>query len=164
MAAMNRLPFSLPVRAARLCFAAVIAVGCGSGGGPGWTYAALGPTPSAGASAGASSGPTPVASPGVPIEVSTPQDDPLAFVPSTLEAAANTFVTVTYNNNSNIPHNINFFNGSDNTAPSLGATEVVTGPNAPRSVTFTTPSAGGDYFFWCDVHTTTMVGTLRVTP
>ncbi len=162
MAAMKRLPISLPLRAACICLAALIAMACGSGGGPSWTYAPLGPTPSAAASAGASSAPTPVASPGLPIEVATPQDNPLAFVPSTLEAPANTLVTVTYNNNSNIPHNIDFFNGPDNSAPSLGATEVVTGPNAPRSVTFTTPSTAGDYFLWCDVHTTTMVGTLRV--
>lgn len=145
-----------------ICFAAVIAVACGSGTGPGWTYAPLGPTPSAGPSAGASSGPTPVATQGLPIEVATPQDQPLAFVPSTLDAPAATLVTVNYNNNSNLPHNIQFFNGPDNTAPSLGATEIVTGPNAPRSVTFTTPSAPGGYYFWCDVHLAAMSGTLTV--
>jgi len=160
MAAMKRSPVSLPARAACICFAAVLAAGCGSGTGPGWTYAPLGPTPSSGA--GASSAPTPGGTPGTPIEVATNQDQPLAFVPSTLDAPAATLVTVNYNNNSNLPHNIQFFNGPDNTAPSLGATDIVTGPSAPRSVTFTTPSGAGDYFFWCDVHTTTMVGTLRV--
>ena len=30
------------------------------------------------------------------------------------------------------------------------------------SVTFTTPSAPGDYFFWCDVHLAAMKGTLHV--
>ncbi len=159
MAAMKKLPTSLQARAAGLCFAAVLAASCGSGTGPGWTYAPLGPTPSAGGSAA----PTPAGTQGIAIAVETPQDSPLAFVPSTLEAPADTLVTVNYNNNSNQPHNIQFFNGPDNSAPSLGATEVVTGPNAPRSVTFSTPAAAGDYFFWCDVHTTTMVGTLRVT-
>ncbi len=157
-AAMNKLPLSLAARAACICLAAVVAAACGSGTGPGWTYAPLGPTPSA----GASSAPSPGGTQGLPIDVATNQDNPLAFVPSTLNAPPATLVTVNYNNNSNQPHNINFFNGSDNTAPSMGATETVTGPNAPRSVTFTTPSSAGDYFFWCDVHTTTMVGTLHV--
>jgi plastocyanin len=94
--------------------------------------------------------------------VTTEQASPLAFTPNTLTAPANTSVTVNYNNNSNLPHNINFFNGQNNSAPSLGATEVVTGPNAPRSVTFTTPAQAGSYFFWCDVHQSAMSGTLQV--
>lgn len=162
MAAMKRLPIASSARVACVYFAAVLAVACGSGTGPGWTYAPLGPTPSAGASAGASSAPTPGGTQGLPIDVATPQDQPLAFVPSTLQAPAAALVTVNYNNNSNLPHNINFFNGPDNTAPSLGATEVVTGPNAPRSVSFTTPSEPGSYYFWCDVHLAAMSGTLNV--
>ena len=94
--------------------------------------------------------------------VSTEQATLLAFTPNTLTAPANTSVTVNYNNNSNQPHNIQFFNGSDSSAPSLGATEVATGPNALRSVTFTTPAQPGTYFFWCDVHTSQMAGTLQV--
>jgi plastocyanin len=160
MAAMKNWSVALPARAVCICFAAVLAAACGSGAGPGWTYAPLGPTPSTGA--GASAAPSPGGTQGLPIDVATPPDQPLAFVPSTLEAPAATLVTVNYNNNSNLPHNIDFFDGPDNTAPSLGATEIVTGPNAPRSVTFTTPSSAGDYFFWCDVHGAAMVGTLRV--
>jgi plastocyanin len=98
------------------------------------------------------------------LQVETTDADPLAFVPNVLEAPAGTVVQVDYNNNSSLPHNINFFDGVNNGAPSLGATEVVTGPNAPESVTFTTPAEPGDYFFWCDVHLQSMTGTLRVTP
>lgn len=86
----------------------------------------------------------------------------MAFTPNTLTMPANTSVTVNYLNNSSLPHNINFFNGPDNTAPSLGATAVVTGPNALESVTFTTPAQPGSYYFWCDVHFQAMSGTWQV--
>jgi plastocyanin len=99
---------------------------------------------------------------GLTLDVVTEQASLLAFTPSTLTAPANTTVTVNYNNNSNQPHNIRFFNGADNTAPSLGATEIVTGPNALRSVTFTTPAQPGSYYFWCDTHFAAMSGTLQV--
>ncbi|MEX2547741.1 MAG: plastocyanin/azurin family copper-binding protein [Chloroflexota bacterium] len=156
---MNRRPLSVLARAACATIAALAVVACASGTGPGWTYAPLGPTPSA----GASSAPTPGGSPaGTLIEVATNNDNPLAFVPATLNATPNTLVTVQYNNNSSLEHNINFFNGPDQNAPSLGATEKITGPNQLRSVTFTTPANPGDYFFWCDVHATTMVGTLHI--
>jgi plastocyanin len=138
----------------------IIIAACASGSGASWTYAPLGPTPNA--SAAASAGASPGASPGVPLDVATNQDTPLAFTPNVLNAQPATVVTVTYNNNSTLEHNINFFDGPDNTAPSLGATERVVGPNAPRSVTFTTPDQPGDYYFWCDVHLAAMAGTLHV--
>jgi plastocyanin len=145
-----------------------LAVACGSSSGPAWSYAPLGPTPSAAASAPASpsmappSGPA--GSPGLVLQVTTNQDQPLVFQPAELSAPANTVVTVTYSNNSTLPHNIHFFAGSDQNAPSLGATQVQTGPGKTDSVTFTTPSQPGDYFFWCDVHQAAMKGTLHVTP
>ena len=157
-----------------LGLAAVVVTACASGGGVAWTYAPLGPTPLVGASGAQSPGGSPAtspgtspgasagASPGLAIDVATEQATPLAFTPNALNAPAASAVTVNYNNNSNLPHNIHFFAGADSSAPSLGATEIVTGPNAPRSVTFTTPDQPGDYFFWCDVHTTGMTGTLHV--
>lgn len=155
---MNRTRLLITARAASAAIAALALAACGSGTGPGWTYAPLGPTPSGGVAQ-----PTPAGSPpGTVLEVATNQDNPLAFVPSTLEAPAATLVQVNYLNNSSLPHNINFFNGADNTSPSLGATEIVTGPNAPESVTFTTPEAPGSYYFWCDVHFQGMSGTLQV--
>lgn len=96
------------------------------------------------------------------LETVTNQDSPLAFVPAELEAPPATVVQVTYVNNSNLPHNIEFFDGPDATAESLGATEVVTGPDAPESVTFTTPDEPGAYYFWCEVHGDSMSGTLNV--
>jgi plastocyanin len=152
--------------------AALIVTACGGGTGATWTYAPLGPTPSAaastaaspGQSAGASPGGSPAGSPGTgtAITVETPADNPLGYVPNPISAPANTEITVTYNNNSPLEHNINFFNGPDQNAESLAATARVTGPNAPETVTFTTPAAPGDYFFWCDVHLQGMTGTLHV--
>jgi plastocyanin len=154
----SRLPFL--ARALGATVAVVAVVGCGSSSGAGWTFAPLGPTQAPGPSGGtASPGGTPA---GLEIDVSTEQANPLAFEPATLNAPPETVVTVVYTNNSSLEHNINFFNGPDQTAPSLGATERVTGPNAVRSVTFTTPSTPGDYYFWCDVHLAAMSGTLHV--
>ena len=146
-----------------------VLVACSSAG-PGWTYAPLGPTappsPSGGPtlSGGPTPGPNGSGAPTVTIEVKTVQADPLAFDPKTLEAPAATVVQVNYLNDSSLEHNINFFDGTDQTAPSLGATARVIGPGAPESVTFTTPAEPGDYFFWCDVHGSAMTGTLHVTP
>lgn len=136
---------------------ALILAACG-GAGPGWTYAPLGPSapPTAAASA------TPAASPSLTLSVQTTAASPLTFDPASLDAPANSVIQVDYLNDSPVPHNIHFFNGSDSTADSLGMTEVVTGPGASESVVFTTPSAPGDYYFWCDVHLAAMSGTLHV--
>lgn len=153
----NRLTIVTRVAFAALTAFAILA--CDSGSAANWTFAPLGPT----AAPGSSAAPTPAGTPaGTVIEVATNEANPLGYEPPTLDAPANTLVTVVYNNNSSLEHNINFFNGTDNTAPSLAATEKVTGPNAPRSVTFTTPSAPGDYYFWCDVHLAAMQGMLHV--
>ena len=145
--------FALPLGAA------IILAAC-SGAGPGWTYAPLGPT----AAPTTAATPTPAPSPDVAIDVSTTAADSLAFAPKMIEVAAGKVVQVTYTNDSNVPHNIDFFNGTDATAPSLGKTEVKSGPGDVQSVTFTVPTTPGDYFFWCDVHTTQMTGMLHVTP
>jgi plastocyanin len=138
---------------------ALILSACG-GAGPGWTYAPLGPSapPTAAASA------TPAASPGLTLAVKTTEANALSFEPAMIEAPAGTVTQVTYTNDSSVPHNINFFNGPDSTADSLGKTEIKSGPGDVQSVTFTTPTAPGDYYFWCDVHTTSMSGMLHVTP
>jgi plastocyanin len=138
---------------------ALILAAC-TGAGPGWTYAPLGPSPAPTEAAS----PTPAASAAATLNVETTEAAALAFNPAMLEAKAGTVVQVVYTNNSSVPHNINFFNGPDSTAPSLGKTEVKSGPNDVQSVTFTVPSTPGDYYFWCDVHTTSMQGMLHVTP
>ena len=141
--------------------AAVLVAACGGSGGPGWTYAPLGPSAPPATS---SLAPTPAPSGDVLVlELKTTDADPLAFEPKMLEAPAHTLVTVNYLNDSSLPHNANFFDGPDQNATSLGKTDIVTGPGALESVTFTTPEQPGDYFFWCDVHGVTMTGTLHVT-
>ena len=139
---------------------ALLLVSCAGGAGPGWTYAPLGPTPSAAPSASAS--PAGSGGPGTSIDIETTAADPLVFSPNEITVPAGATVTVNYLNNSNLPHNINFFDGQDQSAPSLGASKIATGPNAPESVTFTAPTQPGDYFFWCDVHQAAMVGTYHV--
>jgi plastocyanin len=142
--------------------AALILSAC-AGAGPGWTYAPLGPSPAPTAAASASPAPSGSGS-GTTIEVKTTADNQLAFNPTAIDATAGASVTVNYTNDSALPHNIEFFSGADQTSASLGKTDVVTGPGAVKSVTFTVPTAPGDYFFWCDVHTTAMTGILHVAP
>lgn len=142
--------------------ALLMLVGCASGATAGWTYAPLGPSAAPSASAAAPSAAPGSGGPGTTLNVETTQDNPLVFSPAELTAPAGAQVTVSYMNNSNLPHNINFFNGPDSSAPSLGATAVTTGPNAMEMVTFTAPTQPGDYFFWCDVHQNAMKGILHV--
>lgn len=149
--------------------ALLIVTACAGGSAAGWTYAPLGPTANPSASAAAPSPASGSGSPsasgatgGTTLTVETTQAAPLAFEPAALTAPAGSQVTVNYMNNSNLPHNINFFNGPDNTAPSLGASEVGTGPNNAQTASFTAPAQPGDYFFWCDVHQAGMKGVLHV--
>ena len=152
------LRFALPLGMALILSAC-------SGAGPGWTYAPLGPTAPPSAAPSATPQPSGPGAPTVTLEIKTTDADPLSYDPLMLEAPANTVVQVDYLNDSSLPHNIHFFAGADETAPSLGATTPVTGPGALESVIFTTPAQPGDYFFWCDVHGRTMkTGTLHVTP
>ena len=153
---------TLSVRAAGAGLLSLVIAACAGGTGAAWTYAPLGPTPDPNASPTADPNATPAPTPGLALDVVTPQANSLAFEPNTLQMPAATAVEVTYLNDSNLPHNINFFDGPDNTAPSLGATEVVTGPGAPDALTFTSPDEPGDYFFWCDVHGQAMSGTFTV--
>jgi glucose dehydrogenase/plastocyanin len=94
------------------------------------------------------------------LQISSLEDS--TFDTDTLTAPANTRVTVNYLNDTAIPHNIHFYNGPDDTAPTLATTDVETGPGNMQTVTFTTPGPGS-YFFRCDVHPIQMVGTLVVT-
>ena len=145
--------------------ALLMLTGCAGGASAGWTYAPLGPStnPSAAASGAPSGAPSsPSGSGGVAISIQTTQDQPIAFNPNDFTVPAGATVTITYTNNSNMPHNINIFNGKDSTAPSLGKTDIATGPNNVQTLTFTAPTTPGDYYFWCDVHQTQMQGTWHV--
>lgn len=94
------------------------------------------------------------------LQITTPDDT--KFDTDRLEAPAGAEITVNYLNDSSIIHNIHFFAGTDANAASLGATDLVAGPGNTQSVTFTTPSQPGEYFFRCDVHPDQMKGTLVV--
>jgi len=94
------------------------------------------------------------------LDISTPDD--IHYDKSELTVAAGTQVTVRYTNNSTNQHNIHFFAGSDDKAPSLGQTPIGPGPNDVQTVTFTAPSKPGSYYFECDVNTTQMHGELVV--
>jgi glucose dehydrogenase/plastocyanin len=116
-------------------------------------------SPSAAATPAPTSSPSQQATAGTSLTISTLSGS--TFDKDTLTAAANAPITVTYTNNSDIPHNIHFYEGSDASAPSLGKTAIVTGPNAVESVSFTPPGPGS-YWFQCDVHPTLMTGHLLV--
>jgi plastocyanin len=99
---------------------------------------------------------------GVQLSISTPLLASLSFSTNVLMAPAGAQVTLTYTNNSPLAHNWHVFNGPDATASTLAMTNIITGPGASDSVTFTAPTQPGSYFFQCDVHPTIMTGTLQV--
>jgi plastocyanin len=161
---MNPMPRPSLRAAALAAVAALFVAACGPTAAPGWTFAPLGPTPPpAEPPPGETPAPGETPDPGevVTLQVTTPQENQLAFEPNQLQAPPGTQVTVEYLNDSTLLHNIHFFSGPDVTAPSLAATELVTGPGALETVTFTTPDEPGDLFFHCDVHPD-MTGTLTV--
>lgn len=145
-----------------LPLAAALVVACG-GTGAAWTFAPLGPSAPPTPSGGPTAAPTSSTQPGATLAVKTTEANSQAFEPNTLDAPADTVVLVNYLNDSSLQHNIQFFDGTDQTAPELGHTELVIGPGNTQSVTFTTPSTPGDYYFWCQVHGAAMAGTLHVT-
>jgi plastocyanin len=99
----------------------------------------------------------------VQLSISSPEAPPLTFDTTTLDAPAGAPVTVTYTNDAvGIPHNWHLFNGPDSSAATIAATQIMPGPGAVDSVSFTAPTQAGSYFFWCDVHPTIMTGDLVV--
>ena len=103
--------------------------------------------------------PAPVA---MQLSISTPASDPVTFNPNVLSATAGAQVTLTYTNDSSLPHSWHLFNGPDSSADTIADSPIITGPGATEMVTFTAPSQPGSYFFWCDVHTTIMTGEMIV--
>ena len=95
--------------------------------------------------------------------ISTPnQGTGLSFNTNQLSAAAGARVTLTYSNDSAIPHDWHLFNGANPSSPSIASTTIKAGPNDVESVSFAVPSTPGRYFFQCDVHPTLMTGFLVV--
>jgi plastocyanin len=107
------------------------------------------PTPAAASTA---------AAPGAEVLIST-SGSSLKFDQTEPKAVAGAIRITFDNRDSGIPHNIQFFDGSDSSATSLGATSIATGPIKQELTLNLSP---GTYYFQCDVHPTTMKGTLTV--
>jgi plastocyanin len=83
----------------------------------------------------------------------------ILFDKTKLTASAGTVKIAFDNKDGGIPHNINVFDGKDASAKSLGATAIEAGPVKQELTLDLKP---GTYYFQCDVHPTTMTGTLTV--
>lgn len=83
----------------------------------------------------------------------------ILFDKATLTASTGTVKIEFDNKDGGIPHNINVFDGKDATGKSLGATAIEAGPVKQE---LTLDLKAGAYFYQCDVHPTTMTGTLTV--
>jgi plastocyanin len=179
---MRRLPAVLLT----IVVAAALAA-CSSGAAPGWTYApaaSAAPAPSGAASGGPSSAPSTAASaPAAASPAPSASAEPAAsasggagagltvnatttsatsgFDPATLETAANTAFTLTFDNqDSTVAHNLVLQDSAGTAVAVQGDTKPFTGP-ATRE--YQVPAlAAGDYKYICQVHPTTMVGTLTV--
>ena len=66
------------------------------------------------------------------------------------------------NQDPGVGHNVEIFDGPDESAPLLFGGDVVTGPAKP--IYSIEPLAEGDYFFNCRIHPTTMTGTITSAP
>lgn len=170
---MRRLPAFLLTSLAAVALAA-----CSAGGAPGWTYA---PAPSAtpvpsGAASGEPSGapsvapsanpsPSSAASPsasggGATLTVAAPVGSAVSgFDPTTLETAADTPFTLVFDNQDDqAPHNLVLKNPDGSAVAVQGDTAFFTGPGQR---TYQVPAlAAGDYTYLCEIHPTTMKGTL----
>ena len=85
----------------------------------------------------------------------------MAFDKKTITVPASVQITINFNNmDSGTPHNFAVYTDSSaGTAVFKG--EIITGPTT-TTYKFTSPTKPGNYFFRCDVHPTTMTGTLVV--
>lgn len=181
---MRRLPALLLTIAAAAAVAA-----CSAGSAPGWTYAPAasgtpvpsgaesdGPSgqPSGGASGAPSMAPSVAPSAtagdsatpsggGVAITIKAPLGaTTTGFDPTTAEAAAGTAFSLTFDNEDNqAPHNLVIFNPDGTTKVAVqGDTAFFTGP-AKRDYLVPALTAGA-YPFKCEIHPTTMLGTITV--
>jgi cytochrome c oxidase subunit 2 len=85
----------------------------------------------------------------------------IAFSTSTLTAPANQPFTISFTNDDAVPHNVAIFQGSDATGTNVFRGTVFAGPGKTMDYQVKALPAG-TYYFHCDVHPTTMYGTLTV--
>lgn len=101
-------------------------------------------------------GPEPVATgPGPVVTIAA---DHLRFTTTTLTAPAETAFSLRFENREAVPHNVAIYRDAEFTG------SVFVGPTfaGPRKRIYEVPAiATGTYFFRCDVHPTTMTGTLK---
>jgi len=83
----------------------------------------------------------------------------ILFDKKDLSAAAGTVTLDLDNQDAGVPHNLHVFSGTSATGASLGATALEAGP-IRQSLKL--ELAKGQYSFVCDVHPTTMTGTITV--
>jgi len=85
------------------------------------------------------------------------------FSTDALAAPSDEAFTIAFDNaDPSIQHNVVLFDGPDADAPALFTGELVTGP---AQVDYRVePLPEGEYFFHCEVHPTTMIGTLTAAP
>jgi plastocyanin len=161
-----------------LVAATALIAGCAGEGGPGWTYAPI-PSSTAAASGAASGEPSGSVAPSgqasEPVPSSAASQSPAAsadtgttvtVVATTLSqfdtpevsAPADTPFTLVFDNQDPTnPHNVVIMN-PDNTPVDMGDTSFFTGPEVRE---YDVPAlAAGAYPFVCQVHPTTMTGTL----
>jgi len=82
------------------------------------------------------------------------------FSPSQLSVPSGEPVSIEFDNQDpGIQHNVVVFDGQDDSAPTLVAGTIITGV-AKESVDLE-PLTAGSYFFHCEVHPTTMTGTIE---
>ena len=96
-------------------------------------------------------GPTPTPAP--PSTNITISAKGIKFNTDALTGVADQQLTITFDNQETdgTIHNINFFNGKNSKAESLGATDLLPGPNQSTLILRALPA--GQYYFQCDVHT-----------
>ncbi|MHB8104157.1 MAG: cupredoxin domain-containing protein [Dehalococcoidales bacterium] len=85
----------------------------------------------------------------------------MAFDQSTITVPAGALVTLIFNNkDSGIPHNFSLYTDSSATK-AIFIGQIISGPKT-ITYTFTAPATRGTYFFRCDVHPASMIGSFVV--